>query len=182
MLVFTTLFRWNDAEQILNPAVPINILAPFQQGNSNSFTYNPRFPCASELLASTDQYDTLKIEYQEAFYGNEKDVPKANRSYGGREFKLKSKAVSNLPEFDPMEGNSSLKRPERPQEQVKPDFKFWQIVSPSPSRKEVVKWLEEQNRDRDMVPKKADPIELDQFSQVGLEHIRGGNYHTKGLV
>lgn len=56
------------------------------------------------------------------------------------------------------------------QGQVKPDFKFWQIVAPPPSRKEVVKWIEEQ-KNTDIDVQHADPGELDQFSQVGLKHI-----------
>lgn len=121
-------------------------------------------------MASTDQHDTIRIEYQEAFYGNEIDVPKIGRSYGGREFKLKSKKVSNLPEFDLTEGSTSVRRPEELWGQVKPDFKFWQIAVPPPRRKEVVKWLEEQRKDKDMGVQNADPGELDQFSQVGLKH------------
>lgn len=94
-----------------------------------------------------------------------------NRSYGGREFKLKSKKASNLPDFDPMEENSGMKWPGETQGHVKPDFKFWQIVAPPPSRKEVMKWIEEQKRNTDIDVRGADPGELDQFSQVGLKHV-----------
>lgn len=148
--------------------MPVNILAPFQQGSFNSFTYNPHLPRASELLASADQSDTPKIEYQEAFYGNEKDVPKISRSYGGREFRLKSKNVSNLPEFDLMGRNSNWKQRKGLQ---KPDFKFWQVVAPPPSRKEAIKWLLEQKEDKDTGVQNADPGELDQFSQVSLKYF-----------
>lgn len=53
----------------------------------------------------------------------------------------------------------------------KPDFRFWQIVAPPPNRKEAMKWLAEQKVDRDTGIQKADPGELDQFSQVRLKDL-----------
>lgn len=53
----------------------------------------------------------------------------------------------------------------------KPDFRFWQIAAPPPNRKEAMKWLAEQKEDRDAGVQKADPGELDQFSQVCLQHL-----------
>lgn len=152
-------------------ATTTNVLAPFRSGShKNSFIYNARLPRTSELLASSNPYETLRVEYQEAFYGDEKDVPKVSRSYGGREFKLKSKRISDLPEFDPVGEMSSLKGHEGPQ--AKPSFKFWQVAAPPPSRKEVVKWLKEQKKDKgkDHV-QKTDPNGLDCFSQVGLNLV-----------
>lgn len=117
-----------------------------------------------------NQYDALRIEYQEAFYGNEKDVPKTSRSYGGREFKLKSKKASDLPVFDPMGENSRSKQFEH-QGQAKPGFRSWQIATPPPNRKEVEEWLGERKRKKnpDLICQ-ADPGELDQFSQVGFKY------------
>lgn len=66
--------------------------------------------------------------------------------------------------------NPGIKWPGETQGHEKPDFKFWQIVAPPPSRKEVMKWIEEQKKDTD-TDVRGDPGELDQFSQVGLKHI-----------
>lgn len=64
--------------------------------------------------------------------------------------------------------SSVLKRPEGLR---KPDFRFWQISAPPPNRKEAMKWLAEQKKDKDTGIQKADPGELDQFSQVCLKHL-----------
>lgn len=146
---------------------PPNIIAPFEPDQQrNWFVYNSRPPSAPELLASLGEDDIPMVEYQEAFYSNEKDVPKKSREYAGREFRFKSNKASDLPEFDPMGEKVGSKRSNELPNQATPSFKFWEIGARPPSRKEVIKWLEEQkNRDPDLA-RKLDPGELGQFSQV----------------
>jgi DNA polymerase zeta len=41
------------------------------------------------------------VIYQDAFYSEEQDVPERAREYAGKEFKLGSRTVPYLPDFDP---------------------------------------------------------------------------------
>lgn len=59
-------------------------------------------PPSSQFISSTmSNFNLPSILYQDAFYSKEEDVPERPREWAGREFKLGSRSVPFLPEFDP---------------------------------------------------------------------------------
>lgn len=58
-------------------------------------------PTASEVEETFPVLGLPSVLYQDAYYSNERDVPERARDYAGREFRLESKTIRFLPDFDP---------------------------------------------------------------------------------
>ena len=95
------------------------------------------------------------VVYQNAFYGDDNDMPERAREYAGREFKLESTALSFLPEFDStgtslatigektsiiMDRSSQAKAYARRRRAC--NFKVWEMEEAPPTRLEVQEWLQ----------------------------------------
>lgn len=108
-------------------------------------------PTALFVTSTLETYGLMPVLYQEAYYKDEKDVPPRPREYAGREFRLGSKTVPFLSDFDAMDGGpaqggiglaSSW-------DQLQKDFqrrrrlctlRNWEIAEPPPSQNEVKAW------------------------------------------
>ena len=109
----------------------------------------PRVPPPhSDFTSLESRYCIPSVLYQDAYYGNEDDVPERNREYAGRDFKLESTTVAYLPEFDPLGLGSSLAlncQPNGRLEAAKSTISLstWEIGALPPTREEVKHWLHE---------------------------------------
>ncbi|XP_044721885.1 DNA polymerase family B domain-containing protein [Hirsutella rhossiliensis] len=106
------------------------------------------------------------IIYQDAFYGEEKDVPERNREYAGREYRLDSNTVPFLPPFevtgsspavagfkqDPVLRRAGLEQ-EQDRQRRECSWRSWEFAQPPPSRRSVVDWHDEK---RDALEKKVE--------------------------
>ena len=111
-------------------------------------------PPGSEMSSMIHNVKIPSVIYQDAYYGDERDVPERAREYAGREFKLGSNTVPYLPNFDPT-GTSSASIGEKPgilvdkiaEERIFEKrrracgLKTWEIAEPPPQRVEVETWL-----------------------------------------
>ena len=112
-------------------------------------------PMASDFFLEFRQARTPSIIYQDAYYGDEKDVPERAREYAGREFKIESATVPYLPGFDPT-GTSLASHGEKisivvdkileekiyQKQRTACDYRIWEIDQPPPTRSEIQSWLE----------------------------------------
>ncbi|KIW07821.1 uncharacterized protein PV09_01740 [Verruconis gallopava] len=110
-------------------------------------------PSADEVSVSMLEYGLPPVIYQDAFYGDEKDVPERSREYAGREFRLESTTVPFLADFDPL-GNSAAAAGEKPsvvRDKSKEEMiyyrrrkmcslKNWEYAVSPPSFTEVSQW------------------------------------------
>lgn len=140
------------------------------------------------LKAHCELPDTI---YQDAFYGNERDVPLAIREYAGREYRLESNTLPFLPDFDILGTSPQLHgaRDERLgqlaglnldlMEQSRMSYwKSWEIAVPSPGYREVETWG---NYDKTARPTTAEAPKLKPSATAKLRsQIQGpteGNKH-----
>lgn len=119
-------------------------------------------PPASEISSMIHGVKIPPVIYQDAHYGDERDVPERAREYAGREFKLGSNTVPYLPNFDPT-GTSSASIGEKPgivvdkiwEERIFEKrrracgLRTWEIAEPPPSSLEVETWLRQKRSVRD---------------------------------
>ena len=129
--------------------------------SSLNVSRNARFLCCaeappthSEVDMTMQEYGLPPVIYQDAFYGEEKDVPERQREYAGREFKLESGTVPYLPDFDPT-GSSPASFGEKVAILVDHNaeerlyqtrrntckLKVWEIAETPPSFREVQMWV-----------------------------------------
>ncbi|KAI0172739.1 hypothetical protein GGR52DRAFT_545830 [Hypoxylon sp. FL1284] len=110
-------------------------------------------PSAKEVLSSLDSLGRPNVIYQDAYYGNNKDVPQRVREYAGQEFRLESNTVPFLPAFDPTGDSpanygmkSEIPYDANREEQIykslrrECSLRSWEIAQSPPSFEEVQAW------------------------------------------
>ncbi|KAF2757341.1 DNA polymeras-like protein zeta catalytic subunit [Pseudovirgaria hyperparasitica] len=128
-------------------------------GTSRSYSLFYGFlpPSSSLVESSMIDYGVPPTIYQDAYYGDEKDVPDRAREYAGREFRLQSTTIPFLPAFD-ASGTSSACRGENSPVLVDKiteelrhsrrrhgcSYRCWEYAESPPACKEVEKWTREQ--------------------------------------
>jgi len=134
------------------------------KGNMPHFTiniYQTRPPSLKHVEDTMWKEGLPDVIYQEAYYGNEEDVPETSREYAGREFKLESTTVPYLPNFD-ASGSSLATFGRKPTILIDPSseqsgdnqrrkrctISEWSIAQPPPRKIDVEAWLEEEQRCR----------------------------------
>lgn len=115
-------------------------------------------PPSKAECSSMKEHNLLDVIYQDAFYGEEKDVPDRNREYAGREYRLDSNTVPFLPQFD-VTGSSppgvghkqdaAVKRAELEEAQAQQrrecSWRSWEFAQLPPSRQSVIAWHDERS-------------------------------------
>ena len=125
------------------------------------FSYLP--PSFSEISKMMRTTNIPSVIYQDAYYSDERDVPERSREYAGKEFKLESKTVPYLPDFDPTGlgpasvgenlGVVAVKVTERDRHsrlRRMCNIRLWEIGVPPPRAQEVRKWLRSGNIIQDL--------------------------------
>ncbi|KAI7872574.1 hypothetical protein BDF14DRAFT_1716926 [Spinellus fusiger] len=83
--------------------------------------------------------------YQEPFYSNPKDVPNYTKEFYGKEFKVISKSVQHLRDFDPsIYTGTSFVKPQHKYSPNKSNITMWSPTMPPPSFNEVEEWQKNQ--------------------------------------
>lgn len=130
--------------------------ALFSFSNRQAIMFLPLPPTTGEVWG-TGAPNLPCVAYQNAFYGDEADVPPQPREYAGREFRLESNTLPFLPNFDPTglppdmhDFSSEFLRDPRSFDKVKKDdrarcsWKSWEFAKLPPTRQGVGDWwLEE---------------------------------------
>lgn len=118
----------------------------FANGKGALLLYN-RLPPTSDKVGRTV---TPSVVYQDAYYSNENDVPERPREYAGQEFRLESRTLPFLPDFD--KDGSSIPANAMSMEKGKQELavqrrsrqcslRSWEIMKPAPTCVEVQKWM-----------------------------------------
>ena len=136
-------------------------------------------PSTVEVTTTMQDDGLLNTVYQDAFYGDEKDVPIHTREYAGREFRLVGNTVPYLPDFDttlgfePEPGSGPSNRTkgtkavlEYAGQRRRCALKSWEIAAPPPSFREVSLWKQAAER----IPLNASPGKLLQASRARTMH------------
>jgi DNA polymerase zeta len=78
------------------------------------------------------------VIYQKPFFSNDNDVPSKAKVFGGKEFRVQSNAVKNLPIYNSLYsfGHSETNGK---------GFRYWEPDLAPPSRSEIQKWLDSEN-------------------------------------
>ncbi|KAI9819216.1 MAG: DNA polymerase zeta [Pycnora praestabilis] len=119
------------------------------------FCFAQSAPSCSVIAATMRTLGLPSAIYQDAFYGDEKDVPERAREYAGREFRLESSTVPYLPDFDST-GTSDVNAGDRQGiviDRLKEEKAFqkrrrlcslqtWEIGEKPPDSAEVRDWIE----------------------------------------
>ncbi|KAI8300937.1 DNA polymerase zeta catalytic subunit [Colletotrichum sp. SAR11_59] len=136
--------------------------------NKKHFIIGTLPPVLKDITSSLKDLQIPDAIYQDAYYGEEKDVPPRPREYAGREFRLESNTLPYLADFDPS-GTSAASvgmKPDTPYDRTKTDqayeaqgricsYRSWEIAQPPPSFKEVQEWWEKKH------PPKKGPKKID---------------------
>lgn len=110
-----------------------------------------RPPSFDEISGMMENSNIPSVIYQDAYYGNESDVPERTREYAGKGIKLEGISVPYLPDFNPTgsfltsarEAPTSAKQMEVYRQSRKAcTLSTWEFVSPPPTRIEVQQWLD----------------------------------------
>ena len=70
-----------------------------------TLSYKP--PKQSEIMETFINYNLPQCEYQEAYYGEEKDCPTKPKTFAGRTFKIPIINIELLPDFEPLLPNGN---------------------------------------------------------------------------
>ena len=149
-------------------------------------------PRASELLLEMRNERLPSIVYQDAYYGNDKDVPERAREYAGKEFKLESGTIPFLPNFDPT-GRSPASRGEKfgivvdkndedrlfRRRRMACGLRTWEIGEVPPTSQEVQTWLDEQSRETSGSLNKATVNDGVALATMDLSQIDGATQKNK---
>lgn len=146
----------SDQQRQLDASATANYARTFgNRGGAPSLVFGHAPPTFDEV----DRTVTPPVVYQDAYYSNENDVPERPREYAGQEFRLESKTLPFLPDFDkdgtpipvkswPIEKSKQELIDQRRSRQC--SLRTWEIVKPPPSYKEVRLWMRsEQPVERD---------------------------------
>ncbi|KAJ8112582.1 hypothetical protein OPT61_g5083 [Boeremia exigua] len=147
-------------------------------------------PSFDEVNDTMMNFGLPPVIFQDAFYGNEKDVPERPREYAGREFKLQGNTLPYLPDFDPSGKHPANFGEYKPilvdKKKLKAekeiisrhcDLRNWEIAKPPPSFEDVEEWLENEpientpvyapsKRPKAPVPKPRKIKSVDRLSQI----------------
>ncbi len=137
------------------PAIPRNFST--SSSNAKTLMFGLACPSFAEVQTNMGEEGLPDVIYQNAYYGDEADVPDRQREYAGREFKLESNAVPYQPEFDATGTSPATYGRKAPalldeHQEEKADRKRrrsckisqWNIANQPPTRAEVAKWLQDE--------------------------------------
>ncbi|KAK4198463.1 putative DNA polymerase zeta catalytic subunit [Triangularia verruculosa] len=126
-------------------------------------------PTAQDVLSTMQHCGLPDVIYQDAFYGQDKDVPPRPREYAGKEYRLDGNTLPYLPDFDPKgespatygvkpEQGPDLRELEASYERQRGEctLRSWEIAAPSPSFREVSQWWNDKTKNRDTSLGKSD--------------------------
>ncbi|KAF7507885.1 hypothetical protein GJ744_010049 [Endocarpon pusillum] len=138
------------------PAIPPDL--SMSGSNVKTLMFGLACPSFSEVQTTMCMQGLPDVIYQNAYYGDETDVPDRQREYGGREFRLESNTVPYLPDFDATGSSPATYGRRNPVlldevQEEKADrkrrrlckIKRWNIADQPPTRAEVTAWLEHEN-------------------------------------
>lgn len=140
-----------------SPAPQVLQLASKYSSKAQALIFNQRPPSVELVTSTLTELGYDEEVHQDAFYGDETDVPERARDYAGREFKLEGTTVPYLPEFDAT-GLSAASRGEKValivnhakeeeshrQRRLRCRIREWEIAEAPPSYQEVQKWVAEE--------------------------------------
>ncbi len=156
--IATSSIETNSEGYVERPKVLEGLRVSFGLPTSSKILCFVQTPPPASLLPSMMKEANLpSVIYQDAFYSEEQDVPERAREYAGKEFKLGSRTVPYLPDFDPtgtLAGNAREK-PGIIVDRVAEEKAFqkrrracklmtWEIGDAPPSREEVARWIEKE--------------------------------------
>ncbi|PHH72803.1 hypothetical protein CDD80_4257 [Ophiocordyceps camponoti-rufipedis] len=139
------------------PSSPKELGAQSQMSKAlGRFSHQPslmfaRPPPSRAECSSLADHNLPDVIYQDAFYSDERDVPERPREYAGREFRLESKTVSYLPDFDfgcPHGDFGEHLATGRAGLDGRCSWRSWEFTKAAPSRQTVVQWLKDEVPER----------------------------------
>ncbi|KAI8606147.1 hypothetical protein EDD21DRAFT_425628 [Dissophora ornata] len=123
-----------------NPLPKTSLLPPslLQHSMPLAYEYAPAPPTTQELLSSFSAVGLPNVVHQKPYFSKEADVPSKFKVFGGKEFRLQSHGIKDMPVFkSSLEVGKHLRLPGE-------GFYFWEPNQMPPSRAEIQIWLKEE--------------------------------------
>ncbi|KZF20489.1 putative DNA polymerase zeta catalytic subunit [Xylona heveae TC161] len=166
------------------------------ESNHSLYIYAVPAPSRDFVSKTLPDYGIPTIIYQDAYYSNERDVPDRVREYAGREFRLESHTVPFLPDFN--SDGLSFKRNNISADEISAcslhkkikaccSLRNWEIGELPPSRIEVEKWMDTEDRHtQEVLPEsdgrktvQAEAERLSANSRIPISQIEGPTQKNK---
>ncbi|KAF8940450.1 DNA polymerase zeta [Dissophora ornata] len=123
-----------------DPLPKTSLLPPslLQHSMPLAYEYAPAPPTTQELLSSFSAVGLPNVVHQKPYFSKEADVPSKFKVFGGKEFRLQSHGIKDMPVFkSSLEVGKHLRLPGE-------GFYFWEPNQMPPSRAEIQIWLKEE--------------------------------------
>lgn len=137
-------------------------------------------PSCADVKSTTELEAGVNVVYQDAYYGDERDVPERSREYAGQDFKLESNTVPFLADFDPTGTSAASRGDKAPVVLDKASeellhqkrrwgcsLRSWEIATAPPSCQEVTAWKDESDAARD--------LDLSELKQQPMRKVKRQN-------
>lgn len=163
------------------------------RGRANLFCYATKPPTARHIMQTFKLYKLPTIKYQDPYYADESDVPRIEREYAGKGFKLESLTVPFLQDFEPRRiysPTSDIERQHNGKFSNGQPYKFarqtcsirnWEIRDAPPCWQDVLDWMRHE-KSQDASSKDALNVNLGMHSQIDAatqKHKHGFKYSQK---
>ncbi|GAA5866905.1 hypothetical protein JCM3774_004599 [Rhodotorula dairenensis] len=141
--------------------LPVKMLAPrFDVPLAKrTFVFAEAPPTSRQAEVTMETYGRAKVVYKDPHYSNPVDVPRRDREYGGKRFRLRGTTMRFLPEFRhyspgsaPCTSNFVQQRP------LAGRIQTWEFSTAPPSTKLALQWLDKHELETSAQKPRFDPI------------------------
>ncbi|KAF9173245.1 DNA polymerase zeta [Mortierella sp. AD011] len=101
------------------------------------FKFSPAPPITNELYSSLPRLGLPNVVHQKPFFSNDSDVPSKAKVFGGKEFRIYSNSIKNMPVFKAASDLGKCVSAGK-------GFQFWEPNQAPPSQVEIQSWLKEE--------------------------------------
>ncbi|GAA5992097.1 hypothetical protein JCM10908_000742 [Rhodotorula pacifica] len=150
-----------DSDGMHAPAhhLPAEVLAPRPDVplSVRTFIFAEAPPTSQQAESTMEAYGRAKVVYKDPHYSNPADVPRRDREYGGKRFRLRGTTMRFLPDFKHYSPGSAtrsdglVRRPPRAGR-----VQTWEFSAAAPSSEVAVQWL--QSHELEAKKPRFDPI------------------------
>lgn len=127
---------WSTTMQSLRPGATLS---------RRTYLYAEAPPAAKQVEDTIESFGRAKVIYKDPHYSNPTDVPRRDREYGGKRFRLRGTTLRYLPDFRHHSSGTSSRSacPEPAQKFARTSVQTWEFSAAPPSRRDAMAWLEQ---------------------------------------
>ncbi|GAA5965048.1 hypothetical protein JCM8115_005696 [Rhodotorula mucilaginosa] len=109
-----------------------------------TFMFAEAPPTSYQAESTMEAYGRAKVVYKDPHYSNPADVPRRDREYGGKRFRLRGSTMRFLPAFKHYSAGSAPRSDDLAPKAPRPaQIQTWEFSSAPPSSELALQWLEQ---------------------------------------